>query len=54
MELTLRKKTFLENLPEVVKEAVKTYGVRLRKIIIEEDEKGCYTIFITYESMHYP
>ncbi|WP_198300158.1 hypothetical protein [Thermococcus siculi] len=50
MELTVRKKAFLENLPDVVREAVETYGIRLRKISIEEDEKGCYTVFITYDS----
>ncbi len=50
MELTVRKKAFLENLPELVEKAVGEYGIRLRKIVIEEDEKGCYTVFITYES----
>ncbi|CAD5243387.1 hypothetical protein [Thermococcus camini] len=50
MELTVKKKAFLENLPAVVEEAVKEYGPRLRKIVIEEDAKGCYTVWITYES----
>ena len=50
MELTVRKKAFLENLPELVEKAVEEYGIRLRRIVIEEDEKGCYTVFITYDS----
>jgi hypothetical protein len=50
MELTVKRKAFLENLPELVEKAVSEYGIRLRKIVIEEDEKGCYTVFITYES----
>ncbi|WP_168188359.1 hypothetical protein [Thermococcus indicus] len=50
MMLMTRKKAFLENLPAVVEEAVREYGPRLRKIVIEEDEKGCYTVWITYES----
>ena len=50
MELTVRRKAFLEELPRVVEEAVKTYGIWLRRIEIEEDEKGCYTVLITYES----
>ncbi len=50
MELTVRRKAFLEELPAVVEEAVETYGVRLRKMKIEEDEKGCYTVLISYES----
>jgi len=50
MELTVRRKAFLEELPEVVEEAVKTYGIRLRRIEIEEDEKGCYMVLISYES----
>ena len=50
MELTVKRKAFLENLPELVERAVSEYGIRLRKIVIEEDEKGCYTVFITYES----
>ena len=50
MELTVNRKAFLENLPEIVERAVSEYGIRLRKIVIEEDEKGCYTVLITYES----
>ena len=50
MELTVKRKAFLENLPELVEKAVREYGSRLRKIVIKEDEKGCYTVFITYES----
>ncbi len=51
MELTIKRKGgFLENLPGIVKEAVEEYGIGLRKIVIEEDGKGCYTVFITYES----
>ena len=50
MELTVKKKAFLENLPELVEKAVSEYGIRLRKIVIEEDEKGCYTVLITYEA----
>ncbi|GAB6134865.1 hypothetical protein [Thermococcus prieurii] len=54
MILTAKKKAFLEELPGVVEEAIKTYGVRLRKIEIEEDEKGCYTVLITYDSEFRP
>jgi len=50
MELTVKRKAFLENLPELVERAVSEYGIRLRKIVIEEDEKGCYTVFITYKA----
>jgi len=50
MELTVKRKAFLEDLPGLVDDAVKTYGTRLRRIVIEEDEKGCYTLLITYES----
>ncbi len=50
MELTVKKKAFLENLPELVEKTVGEYGIRLRKIVIEEDEKGCYTVLITYDS----
>jgi len=50
MELTVKRKAFLENLPELVEKAVREYGSRLRKIVIKEDEKGCYTVLITYES----
>ena len=53
MELTIRKKVFLEEIPGVVEELVKEYGLRLRKIKIEEDEKGCYTVWVTYESLLY-
>ncbi len=54
MELTVKKKAFLENLPELVEKAVGEYGIRLRKIVIEEDEKGCYTVFITYDATGNP
>ena len=54
MMLTIRRKAFLEELPAVVEEAVKTYGIRLRRIEIEEDEKGCYTVLITYDSEFRP
>jgi len=50
MELTVKRKAFLEDLPALVEKAVNEYGTRLRKIVIEEDEKGCYTVFITYEA----
>ena len=50
MELTAKRKVFLEEVPKVVEEVVKTYGTRLRRIVIEEDEKGCYTLLITYEA----
>jgi hypothetical protein len=49
MELTVRRKAFLEKLPDVVREAVEEYGTALRGIEIKEDEKGCYTVMITYE-----
>jgi len=54
MELILRKKAFLEELPGLVDEAVKTLGHRLRRIEIEEDEKGCYTVLISYDSEFRP
>ena len=54
MMLTVKRKAFSEELPAVVEDAVKTYGVRLRKIVIEEDEKGCYTVLITYDSEFRP
>ena len=54
MMLTVRRKAFLEELPAVVEEAVDTYGTRLRRIEIEEDEKGCYTVLITYDSEFRP
>jgi len=50
MELTVRRKAFLEELSKVVDEAVETYGTRLRQIEIMEDSKGCYTVLITYDS----
>ncbi|NJD98941.1 hypothetical protein E3E26_03945 [Thermococcus sp. LS1] len=50
MEMTVKRKAFLEELPKVVDDAVREYGPRLRRIEIAEDEKGCYTVFITYES----
>ncbi len=49
MELMAKRKAFLEELPKVVERAVGEYGTRLKRIVIEEDEKGCYTVFITYE-----
>ncbi|WP_198362266.1 hypothetical protein [Thermococcus profundus] len=49
MELTVKKKAFLEELPDVVREAVEEYGTALKGIEIKEDEKGCYTVMITYE-----
>jgi hypothetical protein len=49
MKLTVRTKAFLEELPGIVAETVEIYGTRLKKITIEEDEKGCYTVLITYE-----
>ena len=54
MELTVKRKVFIEELMKVVDDAVKTYGIRLRRIVIEEDEKGCYTVLITYESKFRP
>ncbi len=54
MELTVKEKAFLENLPKVIERAVEEYGVRLRKIVVEEDEKGCYTVLITYDSEFRP
>ncbi len=54
MELTVKRKAFLENLSEIIERAVEEYGVSLRKIVIEEDEKGCYTILITYDSEFRP
>jgi vacuolar-type H+-ATPase subunit E/Vma4 len=54
MMLTERRKAFLEELPKVVKEAVETYGTRLRGIRIEEDAKGCYTVLISYDSEFRP
>jgi len=54
MELTVRKKAFIEELSRIVGEAVETYGIRLRKIEIEEDERGCYTVLITYDSEFRP
>ncbi|WP_172672607.1 hypothetical protein [Thermococcus sp. EP1] len=50
MKITIKKKAFLEEVPEVVKELVNGYGISLKSITIEEDEKGCYTVFATYES----
>ncbi|WP_167894412.1 hypothetical protein [Thermococcus sp. M36] len=50
MELTVKRKAFLEELPEVVAGAVEEYGLRLKRIEIKEDKKGCYTVLITYES----
>ncbi|AEO14051.1 hypothetical protein [Thermococcus sp. AM4] len=54
MELTVRRKAFIEELPGIVEEAVTTYGIRLRRIEIDEDEKGCYTVLITYDSEFRP
>jgi hypothetical protein len=50
MEVTIKRKAFLEELPSVVEDAVRNHGPKLGKISIEEDEKGCYTVFITYEA----
>ncbi|EHR77856.1 hypothetical protein OCC_03202 [Thermococcus litoralis DSM 5473] len=50
MRITLKRKAFLEEIPKVVEELVKEYGISLKHISIEEDEKGCYTIWATYES----
>ncbi|WP_198361929.1 hypothetical protein [Thermococcus gorgonarius] len=54
MELTIKKKAFLENLPRLVERAVEEYGLRLRKMVIEKDDKGCYTVLITYDSEFRP
>lgn len=54
MELMVKEKAFLEDLPAIVEKAVGEYGARLRKIVIEEDEKGCYTVLITYDSEFRP
>ncbi|WP_170218353.1 hypothetical protein [Palaeococcus ferrophilus] len=51
MELTVKRKAFLEELPAIVEGAVSRYGARLRKIVIEEDAKGCYTVWVTYEHL---
>ncbi|WP_367884529.1 hypothetical protein [Thermococcus sp. JCM 11816] len=40
MELTVRKKAFLEQLPDVVKTAVEEYGTALKGIEIKEDDKA--------------
>ncbi|MDK2854295.1 hypothetical protein [Thermococcus litoralis] len=50
MRITVKRKAFLEEIPRVVEELVKEYGVLLKSVTIEEDEKGCYTIWATYES----
>ncbi|WP_457752205.1 hypothetical protein [Thermococcus sp.] len=50
MELTVKKKAFLEELSGVVENAVLEYGIGLRKIVIFEDGKGCYTVMVTYET----
>ena len=50
MELTIKKKAFLEDLPGLVDDIVNEYGTLLKRIIIEEDEKGCYTLLISYET----
>ncbi|MDI3475286.1 MAG: hypothetical protein PWQ79_596 [Thermococcaceae archaeon] len=49
MELTIRKKAFLEELPDLVRKAVEEYGTGLKIVEIKEDDKGCYTVMITYE-----
>ncbi len=50
MRITIKRKAFLEEIPKVVEELVEEYGGLLKTITIEEDEKGCYTIWATYES----
>jgi len=50
MRLTVKRKAFLEEIPKVIEELVREYGISLKGIVIEEDEKGCYTIWATYES----
>ncbi|ACJ17383.1 hypothetical protein TON_1892 [Thermococcus onnurineus NA1] len=54
MEMTIKRKAFLEELPKIVEDVVREYGPKLKKIEIIEDEKGCYTVFITYESNFRP
>jgi len=54
MDIIIKEKAFLENLPKIVERAIGEYGVSLRKIVIEEDEKGCYTVLITYDSEFRP
>ncbi|AIF68564.1 hypothetical protein PAP_00595 [Palaeococcus pacificus DY20341] len=49
MEITLKRKAFLEELPKVVEELIGEYGIELKRIEIEEDKKGCYTVRATYE-----
>lgn len=49
MQLTVKRKAFLEEIPRVVEELIKEYGSLLKTIEIKEDEKGCYTIWATYE-----
>lgn len=49
MELTVMRKAFLEELPGVVREAVEEYGNGLKRVEIKEDDKGCYSVMITYE-----
>ncbi|USS39832.1 hypothetical protein NF865_05460 [Thermococcus aggregans] len=50
MKITVKRKAFLEELPRVVEKLVNEYGSSLKAINIEEDEKGCYTVWATYES----
>ncbi|WP_167769432.1 MULTISPECIES: hypothetical protein [unclassified Thermococcus] len=54
MEMTIKRKAFLEELSKIVEDVVREYGPKLKKIEITEDEKGCYTVFITYESNFRP
>ncbi|ALV63388.1 hypothetical protein ADU37_CDS16890 [Thermococcus sp. 2319x1] len=51
MSITLKRKAFLEEIPKVVEELIKEYGSSLKTLTIEEDEKGCYTVWATYESL---
>ncbi|WP_167910461.1 hypothetical protein [Thermococcus sp. Bubb.Bath] len=50
MELTVRRKAFLEELPDLVRKAVEEHGTALKGIEVKEDEKGCYTVMIIYDS----
>ncbi|WP_199920140.1 hypothetical protein [Thermococcus piezophilus] len=50
VEMTVKRKAFLEELSKVVDDAVREYGPRLKRIEIVEDEKGCYIVWITYDS----
>ncbi|ACS90717.1 hypothetical protein [Thermococcus sibiricus] len=50
MKITVKRKAFLEEIPGVVEKLISEYGSSLKTIQIEEDEKGCYTVWATYES----